>query len=133
MATVQQPAFSRPRQGSHSGSSLGPPGQPAASSLGLRVSKLLGSSFEDAGTRAALETLSVLPLASTSTPGATGDKAEDGRPTGATVGHKDLKRGGLRREIEGRMAERSREFLGIFTEVNLVSRQLARSDWQEPR
>ncbi|GAA5966005.1 hypothetical protein JCM21900_004920 [Sporobolomyces salmonicolor] len=72
--------------------------------LQLKVNRLLSSNLDDAGTRAALDTLGQIEQ---------GGLEPNGRAIGSA-----LKRGGLRKEIDGRMAQGSKEFLEAFSEVN---------------
>jgi hypothetical protein len=84
--------------------------------LHLKVNRLLSANLEDAGTRAALDTL--------------GEFADDkvAGQEGGGIG-RALRRGGLRKEVEGRMAEGSREFLLAFSEVNEVSHTSLSRAW----
>jgi len=79
--------------------------------LHLKVNKLLSSHLEDAGTRAALDTLGELELVQ-ATEGVGADK-----PIG-----EGLRRGGLRKEVDARMAKASRHFLDAFGELKDVSK-----------
>jgi len=91
--------------------------------LNLKVHRLLSSNLEDAGTRAALDTLGELEKAELES-----DKSAQGRGIGAA-----LKRGtGLRKEVDGRMAQGSKEFLQAFSEVNDV-RSMVFSEWNNER
>ncbi|GAA5912228.1 hypothetical protein JCM5296_005454 [Sporobolomyces johnsonii] len=82
--------------------------------LQLKVNRLLSSNLDDAGTRAALDTLGQLEQGELEP-----DRQRDGdkQPSGRAIGSA-LKRGGLRKEIDGRMAQGSKEFLDAFSEVN---------------
>ncbi|GAA5973964.1 hypothetical protein JCM11641_001246 [Rhodosporidiobolus odoratus] len=81
--------------------------------LHLKVQRLLSANLEDTGTRAALDTLGELER------GDEEDAAAPSQTTGPSRGiGTALKRGGLRKEVEGKMAEGSREFLEAFSEVN---------------
>lgn len=96
-------------------------GTPSASSsrnpLHLKVQRLLSANLEDAGTRAALDTLGEFDSAlSDDQPRRAGSSGSGNAAIGVA-----LRRGGLRKEVEGRMAEGSREFLEAFSEVNDVS------------
>ncbi|KAK4704999.1 conserved oligomeric Golgi complex subunit 6, partial [Phenoliferia sp. Uapishka_3] len=109
---------SRPslRAGSSSISSYGTPSATTATSrnpLHLKVQRLLSANLEDAGTRAALDTLGEFDSSLV-------DEAHSQRraQTGNAAIGAALRRGGLRKEVEGRMAEGSREFLEAFSEVN---------------
>ena len=82
--------------------------------LHLKVNRLLSSHLEDAGTRAALDTLGELEL-------------QEGRDAAGGVGGErpiaeGLRRGGLRKEVDKRMAKGSRDFLDAFGELKEVSR-----------
>ncbi|ORY76293.1 oligomeric Golgi complex subunit 6 [Leucosporidium creatinivorum] len=83
--------------------------------LNLKVSRLLSANLQDAATRAALDTLGqfesdVPDVPATSSTTATAP-AKDG------IG-RALRRGGLRKEVDKRMAQGSRQFLDAFTDVN---------------
>ncbi|GAA5868756.1 hypothetical protein JCM8547_005368 [Rhodosporidiobolus lusitaniae] len=80
--------------------------------LTLKVQRLLSANLEDNGTRAALDTLGELERRDDGTEGVTGTAGPGAGGRGA------LKRGGLRKEVDGKMAEGSREFLEAFSEVN---------------
>ncbi|KAI5479514.1 component of oligomeric golgi complex 6 [Pseudohyphozyma bogoriensis] len=83
----------------------------ARNPLHLKVNRLLsGSNLEDSGTRAALDTLGEFAQ---DEGGASGSRRGNATGIGAA-----LKRGGLRKEVDGRMAEGSREFLEAFSKVN---------------
>jgi hypothetical protein len=101
-----------PRPSNHS--SFGVPSLTTSTTrnpLNLKVNRLLSANLEDAGTRAALDTLGEFER----------QAVQDGTPaTKGGIGGA-LRRGGLRKEVEGRMAEGSREFLEAFSEVNDVS------------
>lgn len=81
-----------------------------------KVQRLLSANLEDGGTRAALDTLGEQEGAE-EVPKSTGGAANGAGVQGAGAA---LKRGGLRKEVEGKMAEGSREFLQAFSEVNDV-------------
>ncbi|TNY22049.1 oligomeric Golgi complex subunit 6 [Rhodotorula diobovata] len=93
---------------------------PSTTPLHRKVTRLLSANFEDAGTRAALDTLGQLERAEPA------DHQTDDKATKVQVGAAQqakgirgaLKRGGLRKEVDGKMAEGSREFLDAFSEVN---------------
>ncbi|GAA5834551.1 hypothetical protein JCM11251_007038 [Rhodosporidiobolus azoricus] len=87
----------------------------ARNPLHLKVQRLLSANFEDAGTRAALDTLGELERGE----GMTGNAGSKAAPParGGGIGTA-LKRGGLRKEVDGKMAEGSKEFLDAFSEVN---------------
>ncbi|GAA6064385.1 hypothetical protein JCM10212_002918 [Sporobolomyces blumeae] len=79
--------------------------------LNLKVHRLLSSNLEDASTRAALDTLGELEQAESSPAAEQGD-----RTRGIAAA---LKRGGgLKKEVDGRMAQGSKEFLEAFSQVN---------------
>lgn len=79
--------------------------------LHLKVNRLLSSHLEDSGTRAALDTLGELELAEGREGGAGSEKPiADG-----------LRRGGLRKEVDARIAKGSRDFLDAFGELKDVS------------
>lgn len=99
---------SRPSLSSRT-SSFGPGLPTTRNPLHLKVNRLLSANLEDAGTRAALDTLGEFENV----------QDDEGRKGGAGIGVA-LRRGGLRKEVEGRMAEGSREFLEAFSEVNDV-------------
>lgn len=83
----------------------------ARNPLNLKVNRILSVGFEDVGTRLALDTLGEFELAT-----AQNEAGSDTRGINAA-----LKRGGgLRKEVEGRMAQGSRAFLAAFSEVNDV-------------
>jgi hypothetical protein len=82
--------------------------------ISLKVQRLLSANLEDAGTRAALDTLGELERGEQ-----TPERAVGGSSTGRGISSA-LKRGGLRKEVDGKMAEGSREFLDAFSEVNDV-------------
>jgi hypothetical protein len=98
--------------------------------LHLKVNRLLSSHLEDSGTRAALDTLGELEL-------------QEGREAGSGVGAEKpigegLRRGGLRKEVDARMAKGSRDFLDAFGELKDVSQAVkwhgsARCGAFEPR
>ncbi|BGP27772.1 Golgi transport complex subunit 6 [Rhodotorula toruloides] len=79
-----------------------------------KVQRLLSANLEDSGTRAALDTLGEQEDAD-EVPKSTGGAANGAVAHGTGMA---LKRGGLRKEVEGKMAEGSREFLQAFSEVN---------------
>lgn len=81
-----------------------------------KVQRLLSANLEDSGTRAALDTLGEQEDAE-EVPKSTGGAANGVGLKGAGTA---LKRGGLRKEVEEKMAEGSREFLQAFSEVNNV-------------
>lgn len=84
--------------------------------LTLKVNRLISANLEDAGTRAALDTLGEFESALSVEDGANRRANKANQAIGVA-----LRRGGLRKEVEGRMAEGSREFLAAFSEVNDVS------------
>ncbi|GAA5985756.1 hypothetical protein JCM10908_007099 [Rhodotorula pacifica] len=79
--------------------------------LQAKVTRLLSANLEDGATRAALDTLGQVELAEAKRSGAT----EQGGAAGITNA---LRRGGLRKEVDSRMEQGSREFLRAFSEVN---------------
>lgn len=85
----------------------------ARNPLHLKANRLLAANLEDEGTRAALDTLGEFE-------NLIGDDITRKGSLGTGIGVA-LRRGGLRKEVEGRMAEGSREFLEAFSEVNNVS------------
>lgn len=94
----------------------------ARNPLHLKVSRLLASKLEDAGTRAALDTLGDIEKAASEL----GAGKAVAKGIGAAGIGGALRRGGLRKEVEGRMAEGSREFLEAFSEVNDVGSRPSR-------
>ncbi|GAA5932727.1 hypothetical protein JCM3775_002220 [Rhodotorula graminis] len=90
---------------------------PSTTPLHRKVTRLLSANFEDAGTRAALDTLGELERAERTD--AQGDERAGRSQVGVQRGIRSaLKRGGLRKEVDGKMTEGSREFLDAFSEVN---------------
>ncbi|GAA5848632.1 hypothetical protein JCM9279_002723 [Rhodotorula babjevae] len=90
---------------------------PSTTPLHRKVTRLLSANFEDAGTRAALDTLGELERAERTD--AQGDERAGRTQVGVQRGIRSaLKRGGLRKEVDGKMTEGSREFLDAFSEVN---------------
>lgn len=83
------------------------------------MNRLLSANLEDAGTRAALDTLGEFESAAVASATTTKDVAAGKQVSAPGIGGA-LRRGGLRKEVEGRMAEGSREFLEAFSEVNDV-------------
>ncbi|GAA5901349.1 Golgi transport complex subunit COG6 [Sporobolomyces salmoneus] len=103
MATIEsRPTLpTRSSSGNHASSTRNP--------LNLKVHRLLTSNLEDAGTRAALETLGELEHAEKDS----GEGVQGGGIKAA------LERGGgLRKEIDARMTQGSKEFLKAFSQVN---------------
>ncbi|KAA1107271.1 Golgi transport complex subunit 6 [Puccinia graminis f. sp. tritici] len=85
--------------------------------LSLRISKVLATSqFDDPNFRQALDTLNSLTFQNPSSPHV------DSENLGAKASEIDclqsLKKGGLRRIVEQRIRNRSREFLNVFSELN---------------
>lgn len=104
-ATETRPALpTRSSSGNLASSSRNP--------LNLKVHRLLTSNLEDAGTRAALETLGELERTEA-------EKEQNAKGRGITAALESG--GGLRREIDARMTRGSKEFLKAFSEVNDVS------------
>ncbi|GAA5821598.1 hypothetical protein JCM3770_005309 [Rhodotorula araucariae] len=102
---------------SYSSPSLVASSSSSTTPLHRKVTRLLSANFEDAGTRAALDTLGELERAEHA------DTLGDDRAAKAPqVGQRGigsaLQRGGLRKEVDGKMAQGSREFLDAFSEVN---------------
>ncbi|GAA5881595.1 hypothetical protein JCM3774_006489 [Rhodotorula dairenensis] len=93
--------------------------------LQAKVTRLLSANLEDGATRAALDTLGQVELAE-SRRAATRIASSSGAPAPATgpesaggAGISDaLTRGGLRKEVDNRLEQGSREFLRAFSEVN---------------
>lgn len=79
--------------------------------LNLKVSRLLSANLQDAATRAALDTLGQFEA---DDPAASSSSNKDG------IG-RALRRGGLRKEVDKRMAQGSRQFLDAFSDINEVS------------
>lgn len=84
--------------------------------LHLKVNRLLSANLDDASTRAALDTLGEFESSGSTL--IDNDLNDNKKGTGG-IGAA-LRRGGLRKEVEGRMAEGSKEFLEAFSEVNDV-------------
>lgn len=80
--------------------------------LNLKVTRLLSANLQDAATRAALDTLGQFEDDPATTSSASSNKDGIGRA---------LRRGGLRKEVDKRMAQGSRQFLDAFSDVNDVS------------
>lgn len=93
----------------------------AAGPLHLKVGRLLSANLDDHGTRTALDTLGEFEQQAV-VPSTTAQAAvyDNGAVGGAGIGGA-LRRGGLRKAVEGRMAEGSKDFLEAFTEVDEVS------------
>ncbi|KAM0746224.1 oligomeric complex COG6 [Meredithblackwellia eburnea MCA 4105] len=114
---TSSPPGQLPRLSPSLSSSL-PPSSSSATTrnpLTLKISKLLSSNLDDAGTRAALDTLGRLELSSSGgslrKDGGKG-KGKKGTRPGAAGG------GGLRKDVEREMAIASRGFLRAFGDVN---------------
>ncbi|SCV74768.1 BQ2448_7797 [Microbotryum intermedium] len=131
MQTVS--SLPRPSLSTHASSGLGPSSSSSSSSrnpLHLKVNRLLSANLEDAGTRAALDTLGELELEQTqvgATQGAS-TAAQQGTTTTTTTSTTGsasapplIKRGALRTQVETKMAQASTEFLQAFSDVNAVS------------
>lgn len=103
--------------GSMSSARAGAGGSNAPRSLALKISRLLSAGLEDAGTRAALETLDDFGLVDVDGTGSGSNGAgavhtrEEGR------GAKSKR---LRAEVDRRLLEDSMRFLDAFKEVNDV-------------
>ncbi|GAA6004653.1 Golgi transport complex subunit COG6 [Rhodotorula paludigena] len=124
-ATQARPALSARRSSAVSYSSPGLTPSPGGtrsshlSPLHIKVQRLLSANFEDAGTRAALDTLGQLERGEADEGAEAGSKQVGQQPQVQQRGiGTALKRGGLRKEVDGKMAEGSREFLQAFSEVN---------------
>ena len=85
-------------------STYGTPTSLARNPLNLKVNRILSANFEDSGTRAALDTLGHFDL----------------EADGPFARNATLSKGKLRKEVEGRMAKGSREFLQAFDQLNQV-------------
>ncbi|BGP43615.1 Golgi transport complex subunit 6 [Rhodotorula kratochvilovae] len=101
---------------SYSSPSLVPSASSSSTPLHRKVTRLLSANFEDAGTRAALDTLGELER--TELADAQGEDKAARTPAGQRGVGSALHRGGLRKEVDGKMAQGSREFLDAFSEVN---------------
>lgn len=97
--------------GQPAGAAARPATASASTALSLRVSKVLATNFEDPTTRTALKILNSF--------GTQDEATSDASVLPADL--HSLKKGGLRRVVEGRIRLRSREFLEIFTGMNNVS------------
>ena len=97
-------------------------------SLQAKVTRLLSANLEDGATRAALDTLGQVELAE-SKRARTAASLSDPTPTAGEQGGAGisdaLRRGGLRKEVDARMEQGSREFLRAFSEVNDASLSLS--------
>lgn len=128
-------ASDRPLQGRPEPASGGTPGAatPAGSSststrnpLQAKVTRLLSANLEDGATRAALDTLGQVELAESKrraryrAPSAVARTAAMSDAGGAGISDA-LRRGGLRKEVDNRLEQGSREFLRAFSEVNDAS------------
>ncbi|KAM0789745.1 hypothetical protein ACM66B_006600 [Microbotryomycetes sp. NB124-2] len=100
-------------------SSYSVPSSSSRNPLLIKVNRLLSANLDDAGTRAALDTLGEFQQES-----ATSDALEQHGNAPGSVSQGDggiqhaLKRGGLRKQVENRMAQGSQEFLQAFGQVN---------------
>ncbi|KWU45606.1 oligomeric Golgi complex subunit 6 [Rhodotorula sp. JG-1b] len=87
--------------------------------LQAKVTRLLSANLEDGATRAALDTLGQVELAE-SKRARTAASLSDPTPTAGEQGGAGisdaLRRGGLRKEVDARMEQGSREFLRAFSE-----------------
>lgn len=89
----------------------------ATGPLHLKVSRLLSANLDDHGTRTALDTLGEFEPVGAAT---LSSSASNTAPNTILGIGGALRRGGLRKEVECRMAEGSKEFLQAFSEVNEV-------------
>jgi hypothetical protein len=141
--------FSPPLSSPSTSFSRGDPSGQARNPVALRLYKVLGTKYDDAGTQAALRTLSDFyappaPLPASASAGSrhtgnndewdAGDSDEDEPPPSAPPVHARLPflndaapsdiaaraRRGLRRDAERRLAEGSRAFLAAFRDVDDV-------------
>ncbi|GAA6043711.1 hypothetical protein JCM8097_007495 [Rhodosporidiobolus ruineniae] len=107
------PTTLRPSAGRRSSSSFASSSPASLNSsrhpLAIRVQRLLSANLEDDGTRTALETLGTL---------GEGEADEAAGATTTLKPGKASRRGGLRKEVDGKLTEGSREFLVAFSEVN---------------
>ncbi|KDE04704.1 hypothetical protein MVLG_04843 [Microbotryum lychnidis-dioicae p1A1 Lamole] len=126
--------ISRPSPSSHASPGLSASPSSASSSrnpLHLKVNRLLSANLEDAGTRAALDTLGELELEQQTQVGSSSRASQEpptttngglnGRTTAATTtaaGAPMIKRGALRTQVETQMAQASTEFLQAFSDVD---------------
>ncbi|SGY81921.1 BQ5605_C009g05534 [Microbotryum silenes-dioicae] len=126
--------ISRPSLSSHASPGLSASPSSASSSrnpLHLKVNRLLSANLEDAGTRAALDTLGELELEPQTQVGSSSRASQEpptttngglnGRTTAATTtaaGTPMIKRGALRTQVETQMAQASTEFLQAFSDVD---------------
>ncbi|GAA5926667.1 Golgi transport complex subunit COG6 [Sporobolomyces koalae] len=102
-----------PRPALQSHSSSGPVPASNRNPLHLKVHRLLTSSLDDAATTAALDTLGELEHAEAETESTT-DPAAPSKGIRAAL----VRGTGLRKEIDGRIAQGSKEFLVAFSRVN---------------
>lgn len=99
--------------------------------LQAKVTRLLSANLEDGATRAALDTLGQVELAESKRARTAAASLSDPTPTAGEQGGAGisdaLRRGGLRKEVDARMEQGSREFLRAFSEVNDASLSLSLS------
>jgi hypothetical protein len=115
-------ATTEPRPSLSSRNSSGNLASSTRNPLNLKVHRLLTSNLEDAGTRAALETLGELERS----------ERESGEKQGRGIKAALESGGGLRKEIDARMTRGSKDFLKAFSEVNDVRTLCFRAqDWRK--
>ncbi|KAK4051597.1 Golgi transport complex subunit 6 [Microbotryomycetes sp. JL201] len=91
----------------------------------VKVNRLLSANFDDAGTKAALDTLGEfqndrLQLDDTGEDGNVAAGTTTAQASNRRASPHALKRGGLRKQVENKMAQGSQEFLEAFGQVNDV-------------
>ncbi len=127
MTTSPGPSMSHPtRSLSLSQPTYTPPRVPSTrhNPISLRIYKAIGTSFDDPGSREALEIASSFYAPSVKGKEKAEDHEDDGLPEGRSLKGQTaaMARKHLRRDVEGRLAGGSRKFLEAFGEVDKVSR-----------
>lgn len=114
------------------------PATGARNPLNLKVNRILSANYEESGTRRALDTLGDFErdeLSGTNIAAVFGGEGDGARKKPnyqqGRMGMA-LQQGGLRKEVESRMAEGSRSFLAAFSEVNDVSAAVPPSSSPSP-
>jgi hypothetical protein len=112
-------AITNPELPNHQPTSTSSKNNSATNALSLRISKVLATSqFDDPNIRKALDTLNSLTFQNPSSPHV--DPENLGSKPNEIDCLQSLKKGGLRRIVEQRIRNRSREFLNVFSELNDV-------------